>query len=90
MKTLALNCFDITIGYNPANIQAATISSTLKEPIGTVNDAYDASIDALESLILAHFCAGIDVSTSAYIEGIETAVQALMNNVEPDEKLPYL
>ena len=30
-------------------------------------------MDALESIILAHACAGIDVTTSAYLEGIETA-----------------
>jgi hypothetical protein len=38
-----------------------------------------AAVDALESIILGHACAGIDISTPAYIEGIETAVQALTN-----------
>jgi len=30
-------------------------------------------MDALESIILSHACAGIDVTTPAYLEGIETA-----------------
>jgi hypothetical protein len=38
-----------------------------------------AATDALESIILGHAGAGIDISTPAYIEGIETAWQALAN-----------
>jgi len=38
-----------------------------------------AAVDALESIIVAHGCADISLDTPAYIEGIETAVQALMN-----------
>jgi hypothetical protein len=48
--------------------------------------AHRAYVDALESIILGHAGAGIDISTPAYIEGIETAVQALTNadySVEP-------
>ena len=45
-----------------------------------------AAIDALESLILAHACAGIDITSPAYLEGIETAVDAITNHggEEPD------
>jgi len=42
---------------------------------------FNAQIDAIESLILAHSCAGIDITSPEYIEGIETAVQAIGNNV---------
>lgn len=35
-----------------------------------------AAVNALESLILAHAVAGIDVETPAYMEGIETAINA--------------
>ena len=38
---------------------------------------YNAAIDGIESLILAHACAGIDVESPAYLEGLETAVQAV-------------
>lgn len=41
---------------------------------------YDAGIDALESMILGHACAGIDIESPAYLEGIETAVNALAAN----------
>ena len=42
--------------------------------------AYESAIDGLESLILAHACSGINTKTSAYLEGIETAVEAIAHN----------
>jgi hypothetical protein len=36
-------------------------------------------MDAIEALILGHACAEIDISTPAYIEGIESAVEAILN-----------
>ena len=52
------------------------------------SDGYDAgntrrkddAIDATESLILAHACAGVDVESAAYIEGINTALEAIDNH----------
>ena len=35
----------------------------------------------LESLVLGHACAGIDITSSAYLEGIETAVDAIVNQL---------
>lgn len=49
--------------------------------------AHRAAVDAIESIILGHACAGIDIESPAYIEGIETAQQALTNadySVETD------
>ena len=43
--------------------------------------AYNSAIDGLEALILAHACAGIDVNTPAYLEGIDAAVTAISNNL---------
>ncbi len=42
---------------------------------------YNAAMDALESLIMAHAIAGIDIENPAYIEGIETAVNSIGNNL---------
>lgn len=52
------------------------IESELNTPLGIDeldNEAFDAAVHALESIILAHACAGVDVESPAYIEGIETA-----------------
>jgi hypothetical protein len=40
---------------------------------------YDRVVDGIESLILAHACAGIDITAPAYIQGIKTAVEAAGN-----------
>jgi hypothetical protein len=47
-----------------------------------VNDrrTFNAIIDGIQSLILAHSCAGIDVTSEQYQEGIETALDAIQNN----------
>ena len=36
-------------------------------------------LDSIESTVLAHACAGVDVTTPAYIEGIESVVDAACN-----------
>ena len=41
--------------------------------------AYRVATNALGSIILAHAMAGIDIESPAYIEGIETANDALIN-----------
>lgn len=46
-----------------------------------------AAIDAIESLVMAHAVAGIDITTPAYIEGIETVQQALTNTDYSIEEL---
>jgi hypothetical protein len=43
-------------------------------------DQYLAAVDALESLILAHAVAGVDVTSPAYLEGLDTAVDAISDN----------
>lgn len=40
-----------------------------------------AAAHAVESMVLAHWCAGVDVTTPAYKEGIETTFDALTNNL---------
>jgi hypothetical protein len=42
---------------------------------------YNHMMDAIEDMVLAHACAGIDIESPAYIEGIETAVQGCADNV---------
>ena len=37
----------------------------------------DAEFDAVESLVLAHACAGIDVSSPTYVEGLNTTINKI-------------
>ena len=82
-KTIKLGCFGIEILFieKSGNKSCSIISNlhdvSLDEEKPTVE--YTASMHAIESIILAHAMAGIDVSTPAYIEGIETAVEKCAN-----------
>lgn len=41
---------------------------------------YNAAIDGVESLVLAQWAAGVDVTTAAYKVALETTVEALTSN----------
>jgi hypothetical protein len=41
---------------------------------------YNAAIDGVESLVLAQWAAGVDVTTAAYKTALETTVEALTSN----------
>lgn len=86
VRLIHLPCFRITIRLDRDNTAkepgSGAITSDLKRPEDLVTDRiYNAAIDAVESLILAHACAGIDVESPAYVEGIETAVEAIANHL---------
>lgn len=40
---------------------------------------YNIALDAIESLILAHACEGIDVTSEAYQSGVQTTLDSLSN-----------
>jgi hypothetical protein len=62
---------------------SGSIVSDLRAAEATANRQYNAAIDGIEALILAHACAGVDVESPAYIEGIETTVDAIANATLP-------
>jgi hypothetical protein len=43
------------------------------------DDAYDLMLDGIESLVLAHACAGVNVEDTEYMEGLNTALEAIAN-----------
>jgi len=86
LQVLHLPCFGIVLSLFPngsGTIRSEILKEEEVEQIGREDGvnatALCAAVDAIESLILAHACAGIDISVPAYIEGIETAVQKLFN-----------
>lgn len=42
---------------------------------------YNSAIDGLESLVLAHACAGVDVQDARYVAGIGAALEAISNHM---------
>jgi hypothetical protein len=84
MKVYKL-CYGITVTVDDNGLGG--ISSELVSQFSLDGDTEEqqevasAIADSLESLILAHACAGIDVSSAPYVEGIQTAVEAIVNNM---------
>ena len=78
--TIELGIFGlvITIDRDGNGGGIGTLKSDLSEP--DAGTEYMAAIDGIESLVLAHACAGVAIDSPAYIEGIETAVNACANN----------
>jgi hypothetical protein len=87
MKKINLDSFGIVISYNGNSKLTASITSDMKEGVNTSKTPFNAAVDGLESIILAHFSAGIEVNSPAYLEGIETALDSLTNRfIEDDEE----
>jgi len=77
VKTIKTNVFGITVYLDEAG--GGKIESDLKDESDNDNVQYDSAIDAVESLILAHACAGIDITSPAYLEGVETTIETISN-----------
>lgn len=45
------------------------------------DEEFNAAMDAVESMVLAHACAGIDVTDPRYVEGVRTCIDACANNL---------
>jgi hypothetical protein len=85
-RQIHLPCYGITVHLDrecsAGSPARGTITSQLREPgRGTLVRAFNAAIDGLEALILAHACAGVDITSPAYIESIEAAVDAIGNHL---------
>jgi hypothetical protein len=93
-RTIKLPCYDINIVIDCDNdgvsIGSGTINSSLKEENLSESKleseegiksivGFNMAIDVVEAMILAHACAGIDVESPAYLEGIETVVDKISN-----------
>lgn len=77
-RTLRLPIYDITIRLTEDG-KSGTIESRLKENVSEGADDFNAAIDAVESLILAHAIEGVDVESTPYLKGLQTALDAIGN-----------
>jgi stage V sporulation protein SpoVS len=77
-----LPCYGITVRIDEYGMGA--IESTLRENLMCdIQDvAGSAAGDAVEALILAHACAGVDIEAQSYVIGLERGMEAIANNME--------
>lgn len=86
-KILKMESFNIElelVSEDPEHEGAWLSGSIVKSDLGKDADrhvqedaAYVAAVDAIESMVLAHAIAGIDINTPEYLEGLEVAVMAV-------------
>lgn len=55
----------------------ADLTSNLQEEAD--DEGYRAAVDAVESLVLAQHCAGLDVTAPAYVAALTTTLEAIAN-----------
>ena len=81
MKTIKLPIYGIVVeidGKGGGEISSTDLQTVHHDP---EDEIYNVSMDGIESLILAHACAGVDITTPEYLEGIKTAVDACANKI---------
>jgi hypothetical protein len=82
-KLMILIEFDSIVITLDVEAGGGHISSNMGEdPMCDDFDMFNSAIDGIESLILAHACAGIAVNSSWYVEGIKTAYEAVAQNLD--------
>jgi hypothetical protein len=69
----------MTILLEPSGM-GSVISDLSRDPAYLGNKQWGAAVDALESLVLAHACAGINVASPLYVDGLRTAIDAIQNH----------
>lgn len=79
-RPMKLPVFDMELTVSD---KGGTIISSLVDRGEPIDSPYNTGVHTIESMVLAHAAAGVDVESPAYLEGIETTVEAL-GNFAPD------
>ena len=86
MKTIEIRVGSDTITLQLDGRGGGTSSSTLhiteadKDFGAEYQASYNSAVDGLESLVLAHACAGVDVEDPRYVAGTAAALEAISNH----------
>lgn len=81
LEKLELDCLGIVVVYSKTDKSISeTISSTMKEPNNPENKEFNRAVNALESLILSHYRAGINITCHEYLRGIQIAYDVIVDN----------
>lgn len=85
MKTLSLDVFGIKISWSHDDRIDATISSEMRKSSSAAHADINSQIKAIESMVLNHFKAGLNINSEPYIQGIRASYQdAIMDCLEID------
>ena len=82
MKTIKLPCYNIVVKLHGLPGNLGTITSDLTEYDGVnpeTSRAFDVATETVERFVLASACADIDIESPAFLEAIETVIDAVSN-----------
>jgi hypothetical protein len=89
---MTMKCTHLNTNYGLMVIQhtgpgRGTIVSKFRENSKVEGSAIDVALDALESVVLAHACLDVAMvrDDPNYVEGINTALDAIMNNLGEED-----
>jgi hypothetical protein len=57
------------------------LESAMHDDMLPERDPWNVAMDTLEAILLAHSCAGIDVTGQVYADGLSVAVDAIANHL---------
>jgi len=68
---------NIPTSYGNIEVVVMGKGGAVELPACFENPHLDEAMDAITSMILAHACAGVDVGSAAYAEGVEAGLQCI-------------
>ncbi len=86
LKETCEHCNDVNCHFDCSKALEYTVDKDFKIHLSKQREfmakiLYNHSIDVVESMILAHAMANIDIESTAYVEGIETVIDKLINSI---------
>ena len=78
MARIETGCYGIVVDHDKDRTGGSVVSDLHEKGEGEV---LKAAIDTLEAFVLAAALAGIDITTSAFLEAIEVTVDGINNNL---------
>lgn len=77
---LPVNRIIVTLYEDENGDLSGVVTSDLRNCIDSADPLpIRAAIDAIESLVLAHACAHVDIESERYVEGLDTTLDAIFN-----------
>ena len=77
---ITLPIYNILVELTNDGGGSITSASLKTEHEDEEDELYNAAMDGIESMILGHAIAGVDIESPAYLQGIEDAVNGCANN----------
>lgn len=73
---------EIELGSPGMGVISSNLSDTLRDEQGDLSEEFSGAIHAIESMVLAMYCAGVDGWHDRIVYSIDTTVEAILNNFD--------